>query len=413
MKLKNGLQIVTEKLPEMRSASIGVWVRAGSIFESADENGLSHYLEHMAFKGTADRSARQIAEAMDAIGGQVNAATSKLCTDYYARVIDESLPQAVKLLADLVVNPVLNADEVEKERGVILEEIAMEDDSPEDKVFDLLDTAVFGTQSLGHTVLGPAERIRKYSRDELMNFRHRYYRPENAVIAVVGSFDDKALCGLLNEQFGVWENAEGYTSIFPDCAPAGKNTCVAENAKTEQVHLCMAYRASELGSDLMYNEAVLNNIVGGGMASRLFQRIREELGLAYSVYSSPTVYPNCGEFTVYAATSEKNVPKVAGEISREIQKLIDNGITKKEFEQAKLQVKTGYILGLESAYSRMDAMGVNQLLLNRNKSPEEVIRAIDLVTPDDVMKQARQIFIGHRYSAILGPHAGKYEKYLL
>jgi len=408
--LKNGLTILVEPMPYLRSASIGVWVKAGSMLEKPEENGLSHFMEHMAFKGTFKRSARQIAEEMDAVGGHLNASTSRLCTNYYAKVIDEDLPLAADILSDIVCNPALDQEETQKERGVILEEIAMVEDSPEEVVYDVLAEAVFGDQPLGQTILGPAEKIAAYTPDDLRAFRKRHYGPENAVVAVAGNVQADQVRELMEEKFGGWEGAKGHE--FPMSTAIDVPRKLARDKDTEQVHLCLSFRGTQMGSPEIYPAAVLNSILGGGMSSRLFQKIREELGMAYSVYSGPSNYPHCGEFTIYAATSPKHAKTVLEQIDIELGKLLDQGVTEKEFTQAKAQLKGSFILGLESAYNRMSALGHNQILLGRVIPPEDTIAAIEKVSMEDVRQTAHRILTGPRAYAVVGKRAEKYLQYM-
>ena len=408
--LQNGMTVLVEPIDYLRSVSVGVWVKAGSILEAPGENGLSHFMEHMAFKGTFRRTARQIAEEMDAVGGHLNAATSKLCTNYYAKVIDEDLPLAVDILADIVCNPSLDPAETDKERGVVLEEIAMVEDSPEDVVYDLLAEAVFGAQSLGQTILGPADKLQRYTPEDLRAFRRRHYGPRNAVAAVAGHVDPAQVRALMEEYFGSWQGADG--EDFPVSAAIDAPRKLFREKDTEQMHLCLSFRGNEMGSPEVYPAAVMNNVLGGSMSSRLFQRIREEMGAAYTVYSGPSSYPHCGEFTIYAATNPKSVGQVLEEIDREIQKLLEGGITEKEFTMSKAQLKGSFILGLESAYNRMSALGHNQILLNRVIPPEETVAAIEAVTMEDAMRSAREILTGSRAYAVVGRKAESYLKYL-
>ena len=408
--LENGLTLLVETMPYLRSASIGVWVKAGSVLETPEENGLSHFMEHMAFKGTQKRTSRQIAEEMDAVGGHLNAATSKLCTNYYAKVIDEDLPLAADILADIVRNPALDRQEMDKERGVILEEIAMVEDSPEDVVYDVLAEAVFGAQPLGQTILGPSERIAAYQPEDLRAFRARHYGPQNTVVAIAGNVEPQRVRALIEEKFGDWRGAAG--EIFPEEVAIDEQRRLFRDKDTEQVHLCVSFRGVGMGSPLVYPMAVLNNMLGGGTSSRLFQRIREELGMAYTVYSGPSNYPHCGEFTIYAATSPKHAHTVLEQIDIEIRKLLDDGFSEKEFTMAKAQLKGSYVLGLESAYNRMSALGHNQMLLGRVIPPEETIAAIERVTPEDVRAIAAQMLSGPRAYAVVGRKAEKYLQYM-
>ena len=408
--LNNGLTVLVEPMPYLRSVSIGAWVKAGSMLETPAENGLSHFMEHMSFKGTKKRTARQIAEEMDAVGGSLNASTSKLCTNYYAVVIDENLPLAADILADMVCDPALDPAETDKERGVVLEEISMIEDSPEDVVYDVLAQAAFGSQSLGQTILGPAEKIAAYTADDLWAFRKRHYGPKNAVVSLAGNVDANAVRELMEEKFGAWKGAAG--EEFPKTAAIQETRKLAKDKDTEQVHLCISFRSHEMGSPDVYPTAVVNSVLGGGMSSRLFQRIREDLGMAYSVYSGPSSYPHCGEFTIYAATNPKNAKMVLEQIDIEIKKLLEKGIDEKEFTMSKAQLKSSFILGLESAYNRMSALGHNQILLNRVIPPEDTIAAIDRVSMDDVMDAPRRILQGPRAYAVVGRNAEKYVKYM-
>ena len=404
--LSNGLTVLVEPMPYLRSVSIGAWVKAGSILETPEENGLSHFMEHMAFKGTQKRTARQIAEEMDCIGGHLNASTSKLCTNYFAKVIDEDLPKAADILSDIVCHPALDEAETDKERGVVLEEIAMVEDSPEDVVYDVLAESVFGGQALGQTILGPREKLEKYTPDDLRAFRRRHYGPRNAVVALAGNVDVPRARDLLEETFGGWEGAAG--EEFPVCTAIDAPRKLFRDKDTEQVHLCVSFRGNQMGSDDIYPTAVLNNVLGGGMSSRLFQRIREELGMAYSVYSGPSSYPHCGEYTIYAATSPRNAQTVLEQMETEIARLLEGGVTEKEFAMSKAQLKGSFILGLESAYNRMSALGHNQILLNRVIPPEDTIAAIERVSMDSVMDVARQILTGPRAYAVVGRNAERY-----
>lgn len=408
--LNNGLTVLVEEMPYLRSVSIGAWVKAGSMLETPEENGLSHFMEHMAFKGTNKRTARQIAEEMDMIGGQLNASTSKLCTNYFAKVIDEDLPKAADILADIVCNPALDEKETDKERGVVLEEISMVEDSPEDVVYDVLAEAVFGTQSLGQTILGPAQKLERYTPDDLRAFRKRHYGPKNAVVALAGNITADAARDLMEEKFGSWQGAEG--EEFPRAVAIDQPRKLFRDKDTEQVHLCLSFQGYPMGSQDVYPGAVLNNILGGGMSSRLFQRIREELGMAYSVYSGPSSYPHCGEFTIYAATSPKHAKIVLEQIDIEIGKLLKDGITQQEFAMSKAQLKGSFILGLESAYNQMSALGHNQILLNRVIPPQDTIDAIERVTVDGVMEAAARILNSPRAYAVVGRKAEKYLQYM-
>ena len=406
--LPNGLRVLCEQLPHLRSVSMGVWVKAGSILEREHENGLSHLIEHMAFKGTGRRSAKQIAQEMDAVGGYLNAATSKLCTCYYAKVIDENLPLAADILSDIVRFPAIDPKELDKERNVVLEEISMTDDSPEDVAYDLIASAMFGRQPLGQTILGPRELIASYTREDILAFRARHYSPMNTCVAIAGNFDLNQVKDLIAQRFGDWTGGAG--EIFPVNAVNQRPQTLTADKDTEQAHICLGYRGKPLGDADAYPMAVFNSILGGGMSSRLFQRIREESAMAYSVYSAPSAYPHCGDFTIYAAVSPRNVKTVLAQIDEETSLLVREGATQEEFDMAKAQLKGGFILGQESAYNRMNSMGSNMALMNRVITTDETIRRIEAVTPEDVRRVAAETLGGPRSQAFVGKKIAKYRK---
>lgn len=406
--LENGLHVVGERLPYLRSVSIGVWMRVGSMMETPAENGLSHFLEHMVFKGTEKRSTRDIAEEMDAVGGQMNAFTGKDCTCFYAKVIDEDLPLAVDILSDMTLHASLDETEFNKERGVILEEISMEEDSPEDVVHELLSRIQFGDQAAGMPILGPAEQIAAYTRDDLANYRARHYHPENCVVALAGNYDPEQVLALMQQYFGEWKKS-GQRQTVPPMQPIPGQKAAREK-DTEQLHICLGYPGTFLGSDELYPMSVMNNLLGGAMSSRLFQKIREEMGMAYSIYTYPSTYVGCGTFAVYAGVSPKNGHAVLDETLKQLDLLCRDGVTEKEFREAKNQLRGSYLLGLESPGSRMQSMGRGQLHLDRCMTPEETVAKIEAVTIESVNAVARRIFTNAPCISVVGKQAETYIK---
>ena len=401
--LPNGLRVVGERLPYLRSVSIGAWMHVGSMMEEKAESGLSHFLEHMVFKGTEKRTARQIAEEMDAVGGQLNAFTGRDCTCFYAKVIDENLELAVDILADLVINATMDETELEKERGVILEEISMDEDSPEDLVHDMLQAAQFGEQSPGQPILGPADQIAAYTRDDLLNFRKKHYAPKETVVALAGNYDPDKVLAWVTEYFGGWENEIAPVET-PDWQVLTGVNAIREK-DTEQMHICMGFPGMAYGTEGVYPLAVANNILGGAMSSRLFQRIREDLGLAYSVYSYPNTYKGVGTFGLYAGVSPKNAELVLQEIRAELDKFVTEGITEKEFRDSVTQLRSGYLMGLESPGARMQGLGRSTLLRGEPLCHEATLAAIEAVTMEKVMEVARDVLTQDPCIAIVGKGA--------
>jgi len=401
--LPNGLRVIAERISHFRSVSLGLWIGAGSMYEVEADNGLSHFVEHMLFKGTQTRCAREIAQEMDAIGGQLNAFTAKECTCYYAKVMDEHFEKAMDLLSDLLLHAKLDPAEFDKERGVILEEIAMVEDTPEDLVHDMLSAAHFKGQALAMPILGTARQIREVTPDMLAAFHRTHYRPDNTVLSVAGNYELEQLRALAEKYLGGWPSVE--PPAPPRLTDGYEPGMLRRDKEIEQMHICLGYPGIPQGSPDIYALSILNNLFGGGMSSRLFQRIREELGIAYSVYSYPTLYPGGGMFTIYAGTSPDNASKALEQIGGELARLLEAGVTDGEFAQAREQLKGGYILGLESASSRMSSIGRSKLLLNRALSENEILDRIGAVAREDVERVARQILAQPCSIALVGRRA--------
>ena len=374
--LDNGLRIVTEAIPFVRSVSFGVWVRNGSRNETAQNNGISHFIEHMLFKGTEKRSAMEIADTMDAVGGQLNAFTSKEYTCYFTRTLDTHFDVALDVLTDMFFNSKLDAAEIDKERGVILEEISMYEDTPEDLAVDLLQGKTFGKNPLGMSILGTPETIGSFTRADFKGYLDKHYTPKNVVIAIAGNIDEKEVLEKVTAAFGQFKAGE--SEIQEEKAVYTPGFSLREK-DIEQVHLCVGFPGLPSGIDESYALAAVNTVFGGGMSSRLFQRIREQHGLVYSVYSYNASYWDTGIFLVYAALSPAHVHEVLQLISQEVRGMFTEKITNEQLAKAKEQLKSNFLLSLENAASRMNSIGRTLLMLNKIVTPDELVEKIDAI----------------------------------
>lgn len=388
--LNNGIRIITDQIPHSRSVSVGLWFRAGSAYESPEENGLSHFIEHMLFKGTMRRTARNIAEAMDSVGGQLNAFTAKEYTCFYCKVMDEHLELSLDLLSDMLLYSLFDPTEMEKEKQVILEEIHMYDDSPEDLVHELLSEAFFGNHPLAKPILGSPERLLQYSRSDLLDFMNKFYTTDNLVIAIAGNVHDEKLLLFLEKSFGNWQQR----GSIPQEVPASFNEPRILYAKKdiEQFHLSLTFPGIASNNDYFYPMLVMNNLFGGGMSSRLFQKIREDRGLAYSIFSYPSNYLSDGMFSIYAAMKPEQSEEVLRLILEEILLLKEKGFTEEEFLKAREQLKGNYILGNETTGSRMNAIGKTKLMMEKVYTPSEIIEKISRIQPEQVNAIIQETF---------------------
>jgi predicted Zn-dependent peptidase len=396
---QNGVRIVLEQIPTMRSVAIGVWIGTGSRNENEQNNGISHFLEHMFFKGTKTRSARDIAEAFDSIGGQVNAFTSKEYTCYYAKVLDDHAGFALEILADMFFNSTFVEEELKKEKNVVLEEIKMYEDTPDDIVHDLLSKACYANHSLGYPILGTEQTLNTFTGDTLREYMAENYTPDKVVISVAGNVDESFI-DEIEKYFGSFEAKQKTREMI---APVFQPQKLARKKETEQAHLCIGFNGLPVGHDDIYSLIILNNILGGSMSSRLFQEVREQRGLAYSVFSYHSSYQDGGLLTIYGGTGSNQLDVLFETIYETIQKLKDEGITSKELQNSKEQMKGSLMLSLESTNSRMSRNGKNELLLGRHRSLDEVIECINHVTEDSVNKLAKQIFSEDFAVALISP----------
>jgi predicted Zn-dependent peptidase len=395
----NGVRIVLENIPTVRSVAIGVWIGTGSRNESPENNGVSHFLEHMFFKGTKTRSAREIAESFDSIGGQVNAFTSKEYTCYYAKVLDEHSNYALEVLADMFFNSSFDEDELKKEKNVVFEEIKMYEDTPDDIVHDLLSRAAYKEHALGYPILGTEETLTAFTSETLRTYMNETYIPENVVISIAGNIDEDFI-KVVERHFGSYQAGKG---LIETSAPTFFHEKLARKKDTEQAHLCLGYNGLQVGHEKIYSLIVLNNVLGGSMSSRLFQEVREQRGLAYSVYSYHSSFKDNGMLTIYGGTGSQQLNLLYDTIQQTLSTLMDKGITTKELVNSKEQIKGNLMLSLESTNSRMSRNGKNELLLKRHRSLDEILEFVNEVTEDSVNQLATTIFSAEPSVSLVSP----------
>lgn len=391
---------MSEHIPYVRSVAVGIWVQAGSRYELPEENGLTHFIEHMLFKGTETRTAKQIAEEFDRIGGNINAFTSKENTCYYAKVLDHHAEHAVEILADMFFHSQFDANEIEKERQVVLEEINMVEDTPDDIVHEYLWQAMYENDPLGSPILGTEETLNSFTKEMILAYMKKHYTPENVVISVAGNIPE----GLIQHIETLFSRLDKNNNEELHVATPNLKAVYVENFReTEQAHLCLAYPSLSVKADNIYSLVVMNNILGGSMSSRLFQEIREEKGLAYSIYSYHSSYEDTGALAIYGGTSSNQLEELTKSIEQTIQSVLDNGFTEIEVSNAKEQLKGNLLLGLESSNARMSRNGKNELLYGEHRSLDEVSESIDEVTLQSVMDLAKETFSHKPAISIIKP----------
>ena len=388
--LENGLTIIGEEIPYVKSISLGVWINAGSRIEDEEISGVSHFIEHMLFKGTRNRTSKQIASEIDNLGGQINAFTSKECTCYYVKLLDSHIDIGIDVLSDMILNSKFNEDDLDKERSVIIEELKMYEDSPEDLAYDLLTENIYKNDPLGMNIIGTEESLNRLNREKLLDYFHKYYVPNNSVIAISGNFNFDEIINKIEEKFKVWKKRD----VNVDIKKAEFKSCfLTKNKDIEQVNLAMSLEAVPIESDKeVYALAVINTVFGGSISSRLFQKIREEKGLVYSIYSSQSLYRKCGELGIFASMSNEHLKEVYESIIEEIKIIKKYYLTDQEIKESKEQLKGSYILGLESTSSRMMSIGRALLLNNKVESTDDILKSIDNVDRETVKIVIDKIF---------------------
>lgn len=386
--LKNGIRLVYERMAHTKSVSIGIFVKSGSMYETKEENGISHFIEHMLFKGTKNRSAMKIAEEMDFIGGHINAYTSRDYTCYYTKALSEDLPLCVDILSDMYYNSLFKEEDIELERSVIIEEINMYEDSPEDIALDSLQENIWQGHPLGYLISGTVDSVEKITREMLVDYMKRRYTPENTVISVCGSFDEAALIELLEKHF-----TKGKQSPIVSFGKPVFTSGIWERKKDiEQTHLAIAYPSYPAGNPKNYAFTIMSNILGGAMSSRLFQKLREENGLCYSIYSYTGTYQDAGMLGIYAGIAEESLEMATEMIDGETERMCREKISDYELKKALSQLRCAILMGRESASARMSSYGKELLLRGRIRTDKKILSSIEKVTAEDILECANEIF---------------------
>ncbi len=399
--LPNGIRVVSETIPYVKSVTMGVWIGTGSRFENEDNHGVSHFIEHLMFKGTARRSAKDIAEIVDAVGGQLNAFTAKECTCYYLKVLDSHAELAMDILSDMLLRSKFTEEDIERERQVVLEEVHMYEDSPEELIHDIHLDAVWPAHPLGRNILGTTDSIERFNRKSVIKYYQDFYTPDNVVIAAAGNIAHDELVKLVARYFS---ELEGQKRRFDITTPTFVPARTIINKDSEQVHLCLGTRSVPQEHPLTYPTYIFSNILGGGISSRLFQAIREERGLAYSIYSYQNNYKDAGLLTIYAGTRPANVNQVLELIIENLRHFKTQGINEHELIKAKEQIKGSLLLGLESSSSRMSRIGKMEVTLKKFVTLDEVVTKIDRVTLAELNQLMDQMLVTEKLCfTALGP----------
>ena len=387
--LPNGLTILTEEMQHIRSVSIGIWVKTGSRHEDPLVNGISHFLEHMVFKGTTGRTAADIARQMDSIGGNMDAFTAKECICFNVKVLDEHMPIALDVLSDLVLNPVFDISDITRERGVILEEIKMDEDNPDYLVHEIFTQNFWKDHPLGKPILGTKETVRKFEQSSLRDHATRYFSPTNLIISAAGSLDHQGFVELVKEKFSHLSKAK---NGFHEAPPQTVYRIVMRNKKSlEQVQICVGVPSHPISHEQRYSSYLLNTLLGGGMSSRLFQNIREQQGLVYAIFSELNPYRDTGCLSVYAGTSRQSAAKVVESIVKEF-RAIKQPVSDDELRRAKDQLKGSLMLSLESSSARMSNLARQEMYFDRFLGLDEIIERIEAVTKEDLLEMANDFF---------------------
>ena len=401
-KLDSGLRVITDTVPEMETVAVGVWADVGTRHEDLADNGVAHMVEHMMFNGTPTRSARQIAESVEDVGGQINAYTSREITAYYIHLLRGDLPMAMDILSDILQRPTFPDSELEKERGVILQEIGMTNDTPDDVVFDVYQETAYPDQALGAPILGRENIIEGMKKETLYDYVHGFYTPQKLVVSAAGNIDHDAFADMARTMFD--ELPKDRNGGYKPAAYKGGEKRVVKDL--EQSHVVLGFQGVSREDKDYYSAVILSTILGGGMSSRLFQEVREKRGLVYSIYASHSAYHDDGQFEIYAGTGPDSLGKLVPVTCDEIVKMMQNPVSDAELARAKAQIKAGILMSRESMLSRANRQA--KFLINFNDPPDitRMIAQVDAVTVYSVQKMAQRIFSGAPTLAALGPVKG-------
>ena len=399
--LDNGIRVVAERIPSVKSVSLGIWVCVGSRDEDVKDAGISHFIEHMFFKGTTHRTAHDIALEMDSLGGELNAFTSRETTTFYVKILDEHLSKGIDIISDLFLHSLLGRKDMEKEKQVVLEELKMVEDDPEDYIHDMHSKLVWDGNPIARPIVGSVETIQEISRNSMLDYMGLHYYPGNIVISVAGNFEFSNLLKLLNKNLGKLRRKGSENNRIQ---PILKNGLVVKNKSVEQIHLCLGTLGLPQNDKMRYALYALNSILGSSMSSRLFQEVREKRGLVYSIYSYLSSYTDSGLMNIYAGTGQESLQVVLDLVFKEIRKIRKNGISMKEMNRIKNQMKGNLMLGLESTSNRMSRIARDEIYAGKFYAPDDIIKEINRITPSQIKGLANDLFKTEYLSlAILGP----------
>lgn len=406
--LPNGLRVLTDSIPDMHSVAIGIWCNVGTRYEDLKLNGIAHLVEHMIFKGTKHHNALEIVEKIETVGGQMNAYTSREQTAYYVHLLKDDMPLALELLGDIFLYSTFPEEELDKERHVILQEIGMTHDTPDDLVFDLYQAAAYPDQALGAPILGTADIVKSMPRDALFHYTQTFYRPDNLILSVAGNVDHDELLTITENIFGNVPAAHQQTHLAPASYQGGEARIQKD---LEQAHIVLGFQGTARSADNYESALLLSTLLGGGMSSRLFQEVREKRGLVYNTYSCHSAYHDDGQFEIYAGTGPENLPELIPVICDELGKVQTSPVPEEELHRAKTQIRAGLLMSRESMLSRADRQAKYMFHFNKILDIDEIISKVEAVTPQDIQKAANQIFKITPTLAALGPleHLEDYE----